>query len=278
MLGLEKNFEDFKFWPFVLLSFLFHGSLFLLGVKGISLGTQQKEQTAISYPIEIMKLQDIDHLKKEISRQLVNSDQGELGKEAKKSFLGEKTQSFKKQTAARKVAPYRKNPMKTKWGLRELGNASGYSGIGKKGKVLSDNGGKSALQEIASNNDFVDDIPLGDFTKLNTTEYKHFGFYQRIRERLEQYWGRKLREKARLLRQQGRGIASGGHYVTSLMITLNNRGKIIRIYLKGSSGVHEFDEAAIHSFNQAGPFPNPPKDALRKDGTALVKWNFVVQS
>ena len=37
------------------------------------------------------------------------------------------------------------------------------------------------------------------------------------------------------------------------------------------------DAAAIDSFNQAGPFPNPPKGMIR-GGKAVVEWGFVVNS
>ena len=58
---------------------------------------------------------------------------------------------------------------------------------------------------LAKNNDFVEDLPLGDMTNMNTIEYKYYGFYHRIRQKLEQYWGRNLREKARPYTLQGEG-------------------------------------------------------------------------
>jgi len=42
--------------------------------------------------------------------------------------------------------------------------------------------------------------------------------------------------------------------------------------------VKELDDAAIESFNKAGPFPNPPKDLISNSGTAIIKWGFVVKS
>ena len=49
------------------------------------------------------------------------------------------------------------------------------------------------------------------------------------------------------------------------------------IVLKSTSGVKELDEAAVESFNQAGPFPNPPKGML-KNGKATIDWGFVVNT
>ena len=277
MLSVQRNFFELKFWPFVLLSSLFHSSLFILGMGRFPLISEQKEKVYHPLPIEIIKAQDMAGFKKDLARQLVNSDQDGLKKHGKKSFLGKKTQSFKKQMVARKVAPYRESGRKKKLKLEALGSTA-IRGLGGQMGALEEKKKRPYARGMASNNDFIKDMPLGDFTKLNTTKHKYFGFYQRIREKLEAQWGNKLREQARSLRMKGRGIASGSHYITSLTITLDHKGRIIRVHLKNSSGVHELDQAAIHSFNQAGPFPNPPRDVLRKDGTAIVKWNFVVQS
>lgn len=65
--------------------------------------------------------------------------------------------------------------------------------------------------------------------------------------------------------------------VTSLEITLNHLGEIIAIRLLGTSGVRELDDAAVESFNEAGPFPNPPKGLVR-NGQVKIEWGFVVNT
>ena len=64
--------------------------------------------------------------------------------------------------------------------------------------------------------------------------------------------------------------------VTSLTVTINKKGEIIEVFLKSRSGIKELDEAAIESFNKAGPFPNPPKGFV-KNGQAKIEWGFVVK-
>jgi protein TonB len=113
-------------------------------------------------------------------------------------------------------------------------------------------------------------------THLNTIEFKFYGFYHRIRQKLEQYWGNSLREKADLLAKQGRRIASDVDKITSLSIHIDTRGNIVKIMLRSTSGVKELDDAAIESFNKAGPFPNPPQ-GMMKDGVAVIEWGFVVK-
>lgn len=136
--------------------------------------------------------------------------------------------------------------------------------------------GTKGKRGLATNNDFIEDIPLGDVTHLNTVEYKYYGFYFRIRQKLEQYWGNTLKSTARKLFKRGRSIASDMNHITSLQIILDNNGNIVDIHIKGTSGVTELDAAAVESFNKAGPFPNPPKGML-SNGRAHIEWGFVVK-
>jgi protein TonB len=130
---------------------------------------------------------------------------------------------------------------------------------------------------LAQSNDFIEDIPLGDMTNLNTVEFKYYGFYHRIKTQLEQYWGRTLQAKVKALHKSGRKIAAVDNRITSLVITLDTRGAIKDIALKSTSGLKALDDAAIESFNQAGPFPNPPRGMV-KNGHATIEWGFVVKS
>ncbi len=144
-------------------------------------------------------------------------------------------------------------------------------------QVAGTKNGDLSGKGIAANNDFVEDMELGDITQMNTVEYKYFGFYERIRGKLEQYWGNSLREKAKAYMQSGRRLPANENLITALTIFLNEQGDITKVLLNGSSGLKLLDDAAIESFNKAGPFPNPPKGML-KDGQAKIQWNFVVKS
>jgi protein TonB len=137
--------------------------------------------------------------------------------------------------------------------------------------------GKATGLGLGSNNDYLEDMPLGDFTKLNTQEYEYYGFYHRVRQKLEQFWGANIQQQAERIFKQGRSLASESNLITGLTISLNSRGEIVDILVKSTSGVKELDEAAIESFNQAGPFPNPPKGMV-KSGLATIEWGFVVNT
>ena len=136
--------------------------------------------------------------------------------------------------------------------------------------------GSYTTNGLSASSDFVEDLTLGDMTNLNTTEYKYFGFYDRIRKKLEQYWGNSLRSKARAMMNRGVRLPAAENKITSLKITIDSYGNIVDVFVKSTSGVSELDDAAIESFNKAGPFPNPPKGIV-SDGHAEIEWGFVVK-
>ena len=223
------------------------------------------------------------------------------------SFLGESNQSFDRQTTAKKIAPFKEAGKGAKSGLSTpIRQASPEQNqkISKKfklqGKQLSfqdlnikpmdtkaiqqvlDQGsegiqnGNPEKTGLAQNNDYIEDIPLGDVTNLNTVEYKYYGFFNRIKKKLERYWGKSLREKARSMYRKGRRIPANTLRITSLIISLDSRGNVVNVTIKGTSGIQEFDDAALESFNKAGPFPNPPRNMI-KEGAAHIEWGFVVK-
>ena len=237
-------------------------------------------------------------------KQIVQSEDSDNTEKKKDAFLSDKNRTFDRETMAKtvdiferaalgdatitkknqtKVAQSKKKADMKNLKLSDFGMASGdpmpkeitrspasnsLEGI-KNGDPLS--------QGLSATNDYVEEVMLGDFTHLNTVEYKFYGFYHRIRQKLEQFWGKSIQEKADALFRSGRRIPASENLVTSLQVSLNAKGEIISVKILGASGVKELDDAAIESFNQAGPFPNPPKELL-VNGKATIDWGFVVKS
>lgn len=129
----------------------------------------------------------------------------------------------------------------------------------------------------SSNSDYVTDVPLGDITYLNSVKNKYYGFYHRIRSNVEQHWSRILQSKVDEMYTRGSRVPASVDRMTNLVVTMNVRGQIIDVKIMTTSGISEFDEVAIESFNKAGPFPNPPKDLI-KNGVAKIEWGFVVRT
>lgn len=237
-------------------------------------------------------------------QQIVQSEDTANREKKDDAFLSDKTRSFERETIARNVNKFQK-AAKGSATVDQAAHKPSDSTIKKTAKAnkdlkFSDLGMTRAepVQEIerapaslskagmengdinergmSATNDYVQEVKLGDFTHLNTVEYKHYGFFHRIRQKLEQFWGNSIQEKSMMIFRSGRKIASQD-YVTSLQVTLDAKGEIVAVKILGASGVKELDDAAIESFNQAGPFPNPPKDLL-VNGRATIEWGFVVKS
>ncbi len=279
--AFQNNFHYFFFLILILhITFL---SLHLHKLRSDSLSVN--ETTKI---IKVKILRDAPN------RQVVASEDPDTVTTPKENaYLSDKTRSFDRQTRARIVDRFQKGTSaKGSRGKRGQKNLS-LGALG--GEIAKNNPFEKAAREytqarrenkqfaggpggrsISATNDHLTDIPEGDLTHLNTVEYKFYGYYYRIRQKLEGFWGRSVQEKAALLSGQGR-MVSDEELVTALRIVMNAEGEIVDVVILGSSGVQELDDAAIESFNEAGPFPNPPKDLI-VDGRVTIEWGFVVNS
>lgn len=254
--------------------------------------------------VKIISKKEVDQIRKQIV-QTRKSDNDSI--DPKSRFSGEHNQSFSRQTVARVVDTFnegkkgeslkksttqkQKEVSKSISGIKNLSleslgtfeikkdELSAKEIAEKLEKELEEGSlnGREGARRVASSNDFIEDIPLGDVTNLNTTENKYFGFYLRIKQKLEQYWGSNIHSKAKNLYKSGRRLPASENLITAITVVLNDKGSILDIKIEGTSGVRELDQAAVESFNKAGPFPNPPKGLL-VDGRAVISWGFVVKS
>jgi TonB family protein len=250
---------------------------------------------------EQKKVLSVIKIKPEKYKQIVQTTESDNKEVKDDSYLGEKNNTFDRQTVAKVIDSFReartagtsltkKNQTQASRNKNNTTNNLSNLGIGipafagKNTKEVEKNNKndqemmKDIMSQTAANNDYVKEIPLADVTRFNTVEYRHFGFYQRIRSQLELHWGSSLKDKAKKIYKSGRKIASESDFITNIEVILDKTGIITGINIIGTSGVKELDDAAIESFNKAGPFPNPPKDLISNSGTAVIKWGFVVKS
>jgi len=130
---------------------------------------------------------------------------------------------------------------------------------------------------LSANNDFIEKLPLSDFSRINTDRSKFYSYFARIKASLEHTWGQSLQDKAMILYAKGSRLPASENLITDLEVSMNSIGEIISLKIKGLSGVKELDDAALEAFNRAGPFPNPPK-GLVKNGKIDIQWGFVVKN
>lgn len=160
-----------------------------------------------------------------------------------------------------------------------------YATLQQKQENLKQNNPKTAaLNETGASrgdesttNDHLENVGEDLVTKLNTKEFKYYGYYQRIKAQLNQWWGPKVRERVVRMFKKGRMLASEGNKTTKLVIILNDVGTLVRVQILGESGIRDLDEAAIDAFRAAAPFPNPPKGIVDADGTVKIRWDFVIE-
>ena len=280
---------------------LIHGSFMIVKVRdGLSV-VQPKRVEAIKVTLVQEAIKELANSHK---KQIVQSEDSASQEKTDDAFLSDKDRKFDRQTVAKNIdlfkraalgnaattqvaqkleAAKKKNPQQKDLKLSDFGIASGDPIPQEVARAPASNSqkgmenGDPLAQGFSATNDYVQETTLGDFTHLNTVEYKHYGFFHRIRQKLEQFWGNSIQEKSLALFKSGRRMPASQDLITSLQVTLNTKGEIVAVKILGASGVKELDDAAIESFNQAGPFPNPPKDLL-VNGKATIEWGFVVKS
>lgn len=126
--------------------------------------------------------------------------------------------------------------------------------------------------------DYVKGIKQSSQTSLNTREYVFYGYFTRIRERLDRAWVPILRKQLVKYHYSGRSLASNTDHSTQLIVVLNQKGEVTRVQITSESGSRDLDEAAIRAFNAAGPFPNPPKGMIDQNGEIEIPWEFILRT
>lgn len=241
-------------------------------------------------------------LNREKARQIVQNTAVESDTTPKETdFLSERDQAFEKETVARETGVFKEagagseaakaqRPQEKKSQAESASQGISFSALGVKQQdrefqemlqehqqAQGQENGRQGETGLAQSNDYIEDLPLGDVTQLNTQEYKYYGFYHRIRQRLEQHWGASLQESADKMYRKGRRLPANAQRITALTVTMDANGNILDVRVRNASGIIELDEAAIESFNRAGPFPNPP-EGMVMNGRVQIEWGFVVKS
>lgn len=251
------------------LSLIIHAALMFVYLPKIKEDENKKKTTADAEKVLKVYLNT--------KRQIVRSEDSPDHRLKEKSFLSDKTRSFDRESVAKTVAPFKEGSGGVQKPQTKKDLKLSDLGFKKDNNLYKSNVPDEKAGERGSTNDHIENVALGDHTYLNTVEYKYYGFYFRIRQKLEQFWGRSIQETAQKLMSEKRVIASDEEHVTALRIVLDPKGYITAIKVLGSSGVKELDDAAVKAFNEAGPFPHPPK-GLINGGKVVIQWGFVVKT
>jgi len=244
----------------------------------LSLLIHQKQ--AIDNPKQTFLWIDTTPIEKKIKKRVVETTEGIKTKDlAPNSYLGKQNQKVIKETVAKKQAIRRivKGQSKSKRvSLSNLGIKMYTPNVIKAQKVQENQPVWAAHSEISS--DFIEGVEESDKTALNTKEFIYYSYFQRIRGKLDLAWQPILKRYLMQLFTTGRQLASDMDHLTRTLVTLNSHGEIIKVQIIKKSGTFDLDQAAIEAFNRAGPFPNPPKGLLNKNGLIKIRWDFLLRS
>ncbi|OFZ28778.1 MAG: hypothetical protein A2622_06765 [Bdellovibrionales bacterium RIFCSPHIGHO2_01_FULL_40_29] len=288
-----------RFITYVLTSITFHVVFFLLlfAISTLKIPSSTPEsavEISLLTPEEIRLLQD-----KEDSKVIVQSDANEqITVNAK--FYGEKNNAVAKETKAKrgetftnatkpgsenKSAQQAQKAVKPKPTNSKLFDQDfdPYATLVKQDmarelKKFSKEQAATGPGSTPTTNDHLANVDESLVTKLNTKEYKYYGYYHRMRIQLNQWWQPKVREKFAKIIRRDRTIASEADKITRLVIILDNKGTLMKVQVIGESGFRDLDDAAVEAFRAAAPFPNPPKGIIESDGTVKIRWDFVIES
>lgn len=219
---------------------------------------------------------------KNLQSQIVDTDVADSTEQAKPdAYLGAKTQTVEQQTVAlgqshesRKKGEQVKSSKKT-MPLSNLGiNLEKRSAL----QEAREAGERGEEEFSARTREFVKGVREGQQTLLNTKEFVFFGYFQRIRDRLNMAWEPILRSKIEEVYRAGRQIASDAEHATQVFVVLNKGGDVVNVLVVSESGTRQLDDAAVQAFQRAGPFPNPPQGLLDHDGNVRIHWEFVLKT
>ena len=122
----------------------------------------------------------------------------------------------------------------------------------------------------AAPNDFLQSVPIGDGTFLNTREFKYASFFNRVKQRVGEQW----RPSDELRRKDPRGHATSHSRITVVDVTLDDEGRVSDIRVSQSCGIDFLDEEAVAAFERAQPFPNPPTGLFDEDRHVRFRFGF----
>ena len=119
----------------------------------------------------------------------------------------------------------------------------------------------------------IDNVDPGSETILNTKQYKHSWFFNRVVGALYQNWRVREAHRQNDPRNQIFGVRDRS---TVVEVVLDGKGYLLTIKVVTPSGAPYLDDEAIATFRRAQPFPNPPLELADQDGRIRFRLGFFI--
>jgi TonB family protein len=119
---------------------------------------------------------------------------------------------------------------------------------------------------------FIPEVKPGNQTALNTRAAPFAAYLARMHRSIHELWG--FGQLEEWDEKPGSSPYNNRNLVTELEFVLNSDGTIDKIGVARSSGLLEYDVAAVDVAYTAGPFPDPPREIRSANGKIYVHWHF----
>lgn len=203
--------------------------------------------------------------------------------EDKLKFLSDRVQRVKEQTQAKlsgltqnrnNQTPVENTKSAIQSSPNKAQNALDAFSTGYKPKLQNQRSASGGGDGFSSVSESLD-VKVGTLTALNTDQYLFYSFFNRVGELVYLRWATRVqnaqeRVAARLIN------ATNDRWTSMIDIWVKPNGEFHSAHLLKSSGVREFDLAASGAFQEAGLFPNPPRELIEEDGFIHLKYNLTV--
>lgn len=125
---------------------------------------------------------------------------------------------------------------------------------------------KSALEN------FTPDVKPGNQTALKTRAHPFALYVARMHRRIHELWGFGFLED--LDGKSADDKMNDFDLFTSIEVSINPDGTVHKMTIAKTSGVLEFDVAALHTIDAAGPYGQTPEKIRSVDGRVYLRWGF----
>jgi len=119
---------------------------------------------------------------------------------------------------------------------------------------------------------FIPEVKPGNQTALNTRAAPFAAYIARMHRSIHQLWG--FGQLEDWDEKSGSSPFNNPNLLTTLEMVLNGDGTIDKVTIVRSSGLLDYDVAAIDVAYSAGPYPDPPREIRSANGKIYIHWRF----
>lgn len=125
----------------------------------------------------------------------------------------------------------------------------------------------------APSNDYLRNVQEDTETKLNTAEWNHAPFFNRVKQAISRRWN----PNRAIKRNDPQGTTLGHKQrFTQVLASIDREGKLVAIKVLRESGSYFLDDEAMRAFKEAAPFSNPPKALFARRDTFEFPFGFML--